>query len=339
MHLEEPIYKNFLTDIKHRIRSAQYAALKAVNKEQIQLNWDIGKSIVEKQELLGWGKSVVAQLSKDLQEEFPGQSGWSIDNLWRMRKLYLNYKDLPNLAPLVQEIGWTHNIIILEKCKEDLQREFYIRMTKKYGWTKDVLIHQIEGNSYALYLTNQTNFEQTLPEKYRNQAILAVKDEYQFDFLDLADKHSERELEIALVNNIRKFLIEMGGDFAYLGNQYRVEDAGDEYLIDLLLFHRRLKSLVAIELKIGDFIPEYAGKMQFYLSLLNDKVKLPDENPSIGIIICKSKKRTRVEYALRNSNQPIGVATYSLTHKLPKEMEGLLPSPEKIAENIKLINT
>jgi len=338
MNLEPTTYSQFLGDIKNRIRSAQYAALKAVNKEQIQLNWDIGKSIVEKQELLGWGKSVVEQLSKDLQAEFPGQSGWSARNLWLMKQFYEVYRENTILQPLVAEIGWTHNILIMSKCKGDLQREFYIRMTRKYGWTKDVLIHQIEGNSYALYLTNQTNFEQTLPEKYRNQAILAVKDEYQFDFLNLADKHSERELETALVNNIRQFLIEMGGDFSFMGNQYRIEETGDEYFIDLLLFHRRLKSLVAIELKIGDFIPEYAGKMQFYLSLLNDKVRLPDENPSIGIIICKSKKRTRVDYALRNANQPIGISTYSLTNKLPEQLVGFLPSPEKITENLKWID-
>jgi predicted nuclease of restriction endonuclease-like (RecB) superfamily len=334
----EPTYRTFLTDIKQRIRDAQYDALKAVNKEQIQLNWDLGKMIVEKQEQLGWGKSVVEQLSKDLQEEFPGQSGWSARNLWRMRQFYFEYRQNEFLPPMVAEIGWTHNNIILEKCKDVLQREFYIRMTKKYGWTKDILIHQIDGNSYKLYLTNQTNFEQTLPEKYRNQGVLAVKDEYQFDFLDLADKHSERELENALMNNIRKFLIEMGGEFSFIGNQYKLVESGDEYFIDMLLFHRRLKSIVAVELKIGEFIPEYAGKMQFYLNLINDTVKLPDENPSIGIIICKSKKRTRVEYALKNANQPIGISTYSITQTLPKELVGILPSPEKIAENIKLIN-
>ncbi|MEA3451704.1 MAG: PDDEXK nuclease domain-containing protein [Bacteroidota bacterium] len=338
MQPQEQQYNNFLGTIKQRIRTAQYDAMKAVNKEAIQLNWDIGQIIVEKQEQHGWGKSIVEQLSKDLREEFPGQSGWSSHNLWRMRKFYLNYRHLENLAPLVQEIAWSHNIAIMEKCKDDLEREFYIRMTRKYGWTKNVLIHQIEVNSYALYLTNQTNFEQNLPEKYRNQAILAVKDEYNFDFLALADKYSERDLEQALVNNIRQFLIEMGGDFSFMGTQYRILESGDEYFIDLLLFHRRLKSLVAIELKIGEFIPEYAGKMQFYLSLLNDKVKLTDENPSIGIIICKSKKRTRVDYALRESNQAIGVSTYNLTNKLPKALEGLLPSPEKIAENIKLID-
>jgi predicted nuclease of restriction endonuclease-like (RecB) superfamily len=338
MHPEQKTYTTFVSDIKQRIRDAQYAAMKAVNKEAIQLNWDIGRMIVEKQDELGWGKSVVEQLSKDLQAEFPGQRGWSVQNLWNMRKFFIEYRDSANLQSMIGEIGWAHNIAIMTKCKDDLQREFYVRMTKKYGWTVPILQNQIEGNSYALYLSNQTNFEQTLPEKYRNQAILAVKDEYNFDFLDLADKHSERELETALVNNIRQFLIEMGGDFSFMGNQYGVEDDGDEYFIDLLLFHRRLKSLVAIELKIGDFIPEYAGKMQFYLALLNDKVRLPGENPSIGIIICKSKKRTRVDYALRESNQPIGVSTYNLTNKLPKALEGLLPSPEKIKESIKQID-
>lgn len=337
MQPEKQTYSAFITDIKQRIRTAQYAAMKAVNTEAIQLNWDIGRMIVEKQERFGWGKSIVEQLSKDLQEEFPGQSGWSERNLWRMRRFYETYRKNEFLPPMVAEIGWTHNCIIMEKCKDDLEREFYIRMTRKYGWTKNVLIHQIEGNSYALYLTNQTNFEQTLPENYRNQAILAIKDEFNFDFLELADKHSERDLEKALVNNIRQFLIEMGGDFSFMGNQYRLEETGDEYFIDLLLFHRRLKCLIAIELKIGEFIPEYAGKMQFYLGLLNDKVKLQDENPSIGIIICKSKKRTRVDYALRSTNLPMGVATYNLTSKLPQQLEGLLPSPEKIAESIQFI--
>jgi predicted nuclease of restriction endonuclease-like (RecB) superfamily len=331
-------YNDFLTEIKQRIKDAQYSALKAVNKELIQLYWDIGKSIIEKQEELGWGKSVVEKIAVDLQNEFVGQNGWSTRNLWLMKQFYESYAKNEKLQPLVAEIGWTHNVLIFTKSKDDLEREFYIRMTKKFGWTKKVLIHQIEGNSYALYLTNQTNFEYTLPEKYKNQAVLAVKDEYSFDFLALSDKHSERELEQALINNIRQFLIEMGGDFSFIGNQFKIEESGDEYFIDLLLFHRKLKSLVAIELKIGEFIPEYAGKMQFYLSLLNDKVKLPDENPSIGIIICKSKKRTRVDYALKDAKQPIGVSVYNITNQLPKQFEGLLPSPEKIEENLKILD-
>lgn len=337
MQLDKTIYKDFVTDIKKRIKSAQYEAMKAVNKQAIQLNWDIGKMIVEKQEQLGWGKSVVEQLSKDLQKEFPGQRGWSAQNLWNMRQFYLEYKDKSNLQSLIGEIGWTHNILIMNKCKDYLEREFYIRMVRKFGWTVAILQNQIEGNSYAMYLTNQTNFEKTLPEKYKNQAILAVKDDYNFNFLDLSDKYSEKELEIALLKNIRQFLIEMGGDFSFIGNQYRIEVADKEYFIDLLLFHRKLQSLVAVELKIGEFIPEYAGKMQFYLSILNDKIKLEHENPAIGIIICKSKNRTIVEYALNNVTQPLGVATYKLYSNLPDKWKNLLPSNEKIAENLKLI--
>jgi len=338
MEIDKSTYSSFLTEIKQRIHSAQYEALKAVCKEHIQLYWDIGQMIVEKQEQLGWGKSVVEQLAKDLQAEFPGESGYSSRNLWRMRQLYQVYRNNEILPPMVAEIGWTHNVIIMEKCKDDLEREFYIRMTRKFGWTKDVLTHQIEGNSYALYLTNQTNFEQNLPEKYRHQAVLAVKDAYQFDFLALADKHSERELELAIVNNIRRFLIEMGGYFSFIGNQFRIEIDDNEYFIDLLLYHRKLRSLVAIELKIGEFLPEYAGKMQFYLSVLNDKVRLADENPSIGIIVCKSKKRTIVEYALKESNQPIGISTYTLHNQLPENWKNLLPSPDQIRKNIELID-
>jgi len=235
------------------------------------------------------------------------------------------------LPPLVAEISWSKNIVIMEKCKDTLQREFYIRMAKRYGWTKDVLINNIENKAFEKYLTNQTNFDETVPEKYRLQAKLAVKDDYNFDFIEMGIEHSEAELEAGVINNIRAFLLEMGGDFSFIGNQYHLDVADDDYYIDLLLYHRRLRCLIAIELKIGEFKPEYAGKMQFYLTALDETMKLPEENPSIGIIICKSKKRTRVEYALKSSNKPIGVATYSYYDSLPEEIRSLLPSPEEIA--------
>lgn len=327
-------YKLFVKDIKERIRLAQYDALKAVNKELIELYWDIGKKIVEKQEKHGWGKSIVENLAKDLQNEFPGIKGFSSRNMWNMRNVSLFYKDNPKLQPLVAEISWTKHLIILEKCNDNLEREFYIKMIKKFGWTKNVLIHQIENRSYEKYLLNQTNFNKTLPEKYKNQATLAVKDEYTFDFLELGDEHAEKELETGLINNVRKFLVEMGGYFTFIGNQYRIELEDEEFFIDLLLYHRQLRCLIAIELKVGDFKPEYAGKMQFYLSVLNDKVRLEDENPAIGIILCKSKKRTIVEYALKVVNQPIGVSTYRITTKLPKELKKYLPSADAIAEKL-----
>jgi len=224
------------------------------------------------------------------------------------------------------------------KCKDDLEREFYIRMTRKYGWTKNVLIHQIEGGAYNLFLSNQTNFDKTLQEKYKHQAKLAVKDSYTFGFLELAEDYKERELEIALVNNIRSFLQEMGGDYTFIANQYKVSLEGKDFYIDLLLYHRKLKSLIAIELKTTDFKPEHAGKMQFYLAVLDDTIKLEDENPSIGIIVCKTKNRTVVEYALKTASKPIGVADYSLSKTLPKELKGLLPSPAQIAESLSEID-
>ncbi len=206
-------YQSFVMEIKEKIHQAQLKALQAVNRELLSLYSDIGKSIVEKQEFQGWGKTVVENLSKDLQKEFPGIKGFSVANLWRMRMFYMTYKENENLAPLVREIGWSHNIIVLEKCKNDLEREFYIRMTKKYGWTKNILIHQIEGQSYARYLLNQTNFDESLNLKYKHQAKLAVKDSYNFDFLELGQEFDEKELELGLIKNIRGFYWKWEGTF------------------------------------------------------------------------------------------------------------------------------
>ncbi len=324
-------YRSLLVAVKHRIRAAQYEALKAVNRELMALYWDIGELIVTRQEIAGWGKSVVEQLAKDLQVEFHGMAGFSARNIWRMRDFYLTYHGNEKLTPLVAEIGWTHNLVILEKCKDDLQREFYIRMTQKFGWTKNVLIHQIENKTYEKTLLNQTNFDRTLSEEMRDRAKLAVKDAYTFDFLELADEHSERELEKAILTRVEPFLQEMGGMFTFVGSQYRLEISDEEYFIDLLLYHRGLKCLVAVELKIGKFLPEYVGKMQFYLAALDDLVRLEGENAAIGIILCKSKDRTIVEYALRQSNQAIGVATYQIVSSLPLELQGQLPAPEQVA--------
>lgn len=235
---------------------------------------------------------------------------------------------------MVAEISWTKHLIILTKCKDTQERRFYILATKKFGWTKNVLMHQIEGKAFENYLLGQSNYDQTLDDSIKNQAVLALRDDYSFNFLKLSDEHSERELELSIVRNIRAFLLEFGNDFTFLGNQYRLEIGGQEYFIDLLLFSRRMQSLVAIEPKVGEFKPEYKGKMEFYLNVLDDTVKLPNENPSIGIIICKEKNRTIVEYALRHSSSPIGIATYSLSPELPEEYRHLLPSSEDIARRV-----
>jgi predicted nuclease of restriction endonuclease-like (RecB) superfamily len=337
--IEPGEYKQFIIEVKEKIYKAQYEALKQVNEELIKLYWEIGELIVRRQEKHGWGKSIVENLSEDLQKEFPGTKGFSAQNLWYMKQFYIEYKDDSKLQPLVGEISWSKHLVIMSKCKNALEREFYIKMTKKYGWTKNVLIHQVEGQAYKNFLMNQTNFDKTLEAKYKNQAKLAVKDSYSFDFLEMAENYSERELELGLIVNVRKLLLEMGGDFAFMGNQYRMNIGGDEFFIDLLLYHRRLKSLIAIELKTTDFKPEYAGKMQFYLTALNEQIKLREENPSIGIIICKGKNRTIVEYALKETNTPIGVASYKIRESLPEEMKQYLPGPDEIIEMLSSLNT
>ncbi len=290
--------------------------------------------IYEKQMVLKWGKAVVENLAIDLQLEYPGTKGFSSRNIWRMKAFYEMCQTDPKLPPMVAEISWAKNIAIMESCRDIKERIFYIKMTKKFGWTKNVLIHQIEGNSYRAYLENQTNFDASVPEKYRNQAKLAVKDEYTFDFLELPEQHAERELEEQLIMKINRFLAEMGGYFSFVGSQYRLEVDGHEFFVDLLFYHRALKCLIALELKTGEYKAEYAGKMQFYLSVLNDRVKLSGENPSIGIILCKTKNRTIVEYSLTSVKHPIGVASYRLTDKLPVKYRKHIGPVESIAGRI-----
>ena len=332
-------YELLVNDVKELIHKKQYHILKIMNTETINLYWEIGEEIYRQQEINRWGKSIVKILSKELQKEFPGAKGYSAANLWRMRNFYLSYRNSEKLAPLVREISWSNNVVIMEKCKDDLQREFYIQMAKRYGWTKRILANFIEAQTYEKYLLNQTNFDLTLPEERRAQAKLAVKDEYTFDFAELSPEYSEHELEMQLVNNIRAFLIEMGGDFTFVGNQYHLTVGNRDLYIDLLLFHSRLRRLVAIELKIGEFEAEYAGNMQLYLTALDEQIKLPEENPSIGIIICKSKDKTYVEYALKQSNVPIGVATYKLSDSLPEDMKEMLPEPEEIVRRLRVFET
>jgi len=334
--ITSPAYKAFLTEIKQKVYQSQYQAMRQVNKSLIGLYWEIGESIVQKQKRHKWGKSVVERLAEDLQKEFPGMQGWSTGNLWRMRKFYLMYKDNEKLAPSVQQISWSHNVVIMEKLSKENQvvKQFYIAMSKHYGWTRNLLDHHIDKRLHEKYAMNQSNLKALLPEEKQKRALLAIKDEYDFDFLELAEDHKESELEIALMKNIRRFLIEMGDDFAFIGNQYRVELNEEEFFIDMLLYHRKLKSLVAIELKTGKFKPEYAGKMQFYLSVLDDKVKLADENPSIGIIVCKTKDRMLVEYTLKTVNSPIGIASYEVTKSLPGRMKQYLPSPKELEQKL-----
>lgn len=323
-------YSDLILSIKNRIRTAQQEALKAVNTELIELCWDVGRVIVEKQKGDTWGKSVVEQLSKDVQAEFPGIKGFSPSGLWRMKTFYESYNQNLKLAPLVRDIGWTHNIIIMEKCKDDAQREFYLRSAKNFAWSKNVLTEQIQDGAYEKTLLNQTNFNDVLPETIQDQAKLAVKHEYIFDFLELGEDYSEGQLQQAMLLKLEQFLREMGGLFTFVGSHYLLQVNEREFYIDLLLYHRSLKCLVAIDLKVGEFEPEHVGRMQFNLAALDDLVKLPDENPSIGMILCRNKDKTIVEYTLRDSAKPIGVAEYRVSPELPDEWQGQIPNPEQL---------
>lgn len=331
-------YGLLLANIKEQVRSSQYSALKAVNTALVGLYWGIGQMIAERQEHAGWGKAVVQHLANDLQQAFPGMAGFSTSNLWRMKAFFEIYHEDIKLAPLVREISWSHNILIMERCANHLEREFYLRTSRKFGWSKNVLMHHIENQSYQKTLLGQTNFDQALTPNIRAQAKLAVKDSYTFDFIDLGEEYSERELERSLISKVESFLRSMGGMFAFVGSQYRIEVDGREFFIDIVLFHRSLRCLIAIELKIGDFQPEYVGKMQFYLTALEENTRHEGENPPIGIILCKEKSRTIVEYALYNAKTPIGVATYEITKTLPHELKGQLPSPQDIIKLLESID-
>lgn len=329
-------YADMLRSIKTAVSASQLRAQRTVNRELIGLYWIIGKEIAQRQEQEGWGKSVVEQLSRDLCQEFPGQQGFSMQNLWYMRQFFLEYQAEPNLQQLVGEIPWGQNLLIMAKVKDSAARAYYLRMTAEQGWSRNVLLNQVKGQAYERHALaeKQHNFAETLTEHLAGQADEAMKDVYLLDFLGIAKPVVEREMERRMVNRIKDVILELGYGFAFLGNQYKVSLEGKDYFIDLLFYHRRLKSLVAVELKSGGFLPEYAGKMNFYLNLLDDFVREPDENPSIGIILCADRNRVDVEYALRGIDKPMGVAGYSLTHDLPKELAGKLPDAKQIEAEI-----
>ncbi len=326
-------YKEILLDLKKRIHNARYESLNAVNKELIQLYWDIGKKLYEQKE---WGKSVVDNLSHDLQCTFPGIKGFSSFNLWRMSKFYRTYFKNKKLAAMLQEITWTHNVEII-KCKSSKARQFYIENSIRFGWSYRLLSHHIQNNLYNNTLSSQNNFQKVLPKRQSDIAKRNIRDDYTFDFLNASERYLERELENVLIQNICDFLKELGGYFSFIDRQYHIEVDNESHFVDLLFYNRELKSLVALELKTGKFKPEYASKMNFYLSALDDKVKLPQENPSIGMIICKTKGKTTVEYTLKDMKKPIGIATYNhyrTLSKLPKRISEFLPSQEEIKESL-----
>jgi len=330
-------YKGTLELIKHEIQTARFQVVKAITKEHVGLYWKIGKIILEKQDEEGWGKSVVEKISNDLQHDYPESSGYSARNLWDMRRFYSRYSNNEKLRQLVAEIPWGQNLLILTKIKDNREAEYYLNATKEYGWSRNVLLNQIKAQAYKRALSeNKThNFQTALPEYLSEQADEALKSEYNLEFLGLKQGVKERELENKMIDKIRDVIMEFGAGFAFLGNQFKLKSSNKEYFIDLLFYNRKLQCLVAVELKVGEFKPEYAGKLNFYLEILDNTEKSKNENPSIGILLCAEKDALEVEYALRTTNKPIGVAEYQLTKDLPKKYKKYLPDDKIINKKLK----
>ena len=325
-------YQVFLEEIKHNIQSAQIKAALSVNRSLIELYLTIGNRILEKQDEEGWGKSVIERLSQDLKRSFPHLKGFSPRNLWDMRRLSESVRDNPILRQVVAEIPWGHNLVLLNKIKDAQEREWYIRKIIEHGWSRNVLSLQIETDLYHRTGKAIANFERTLPTPQSDLARETFKDPYVFDFLNLGEEAHERAIEKELVKHITSFLLELDAGFAFVGNQYLLKVADKDYFLDLLFYHLKLRCFVVIELKARAFIPEDAGKMNFYLSAVDDLLKHPADNPSIGMILCKTKEQVTAEYALRDMTKPIGVAQWQaqITKSLPEQLQTELPTIEEL---------
>jgi predicted nuclease of restriction endonuclease-like (RecB) superfamily len=328
-------YEAFLKDLKERIRTTQVRAALAVNRELVLLYWSIGRDILTRQKQHGWGAKIIDRLAADLRNAFPEMTGFSPRNLKYMRAFGEAWPDEQIVQQLAAQIPWFHNCVILDRVKSPVEREWYIRQTIQNGWSRNVLVHQIESGLYRRQGKALTNFTRTLPAPQSELAQQIVKDPYNFDFLTIAEEARERELEGALIDHIRDFLLELGIGFAFVGSQYPIQVGGEEFRLDLLFYHLRLRAFIVLDLKIGEFQPEFSGKMNFYLSAIDDLLRHPDDQPSIGIILCKSKNKVVAEYALRDIRKPVGVSEYRLTEVLPKRLRDSLPAIEQLEAELK----
>ena len=359
-----PGYDLFLADLKDRIRAAQVRAALAVNAELVRLYWTIGHGILVRQERQGWGAKVIDRLAADLTAAFPGMEGFSRSNVYRMRSFYRAWSGgtsgrsivaqvvrqsdeprhrteivaqpvgqlVPDIPREIASLPWGHNVILVEKLADPAQRLWYAHQTIEHGWSRAVLVHWIESGLYSRQGKAVNNFHSTLPPGRSDLARQLLKDPYNFDFLTLAPAAAERDLERGLLEHIRRFLIELGAGFAFVGQQVPIEVGGDVFSIDLLFYHLRLRCFVVVDLKVEAFKPEFAGKMNFYLSAADDLMRHPDDEPSIGLILCRTAKRTVAEYALRDLAKPVGIARYvtRLVETLPPELAGALPSEAQL---------
>jgi predicted nuclease of restriction endonuclease-like (RecB) superfamily len=362
--LESSEYRQLLHDITCKIRTSKYLAARAVNREALLLYFSIGGLISRKVRQKTWGTKVIQSLSLDIQKDIPGIRGFSERNLKNMRRFYEHFSATPfgqlltaqmesppigqlttaqmgmgsviSIAESFFAISFTSHMLLLQKCKSREEWMFYLQQASQNQWSVELLDHHIETKLYSQKGSMQNNFAATLRGPVRQDAIRAFRDEYLFPFIQVDDPNDEMLVEDAIVSNVKRFMMSLGREFAFMGNQYRLVVDEEDYFVDLLFYHRGLRAMIAIELKTGKFKPEFVGKMNFYLAALDQIVKLPDENPSIGIILCRNKKRTTVEYAFRFSTAPLGVATYKIAEKLPQKLAGYLPSAEKLKRVISM---
>ncbi len=313
---------------------AQVQAVLTVNRELIRLYWTIGREILERQERDGWGAKVIERLATDLRREFPEMKGFSRTNLLYMRAFAEAWPDEEFVQQVVGQIPWGHNIRILDVVKDPQERAWYARAAIQHGWSRNVLVIQMEANLYSRQGRSQTNFPRALPPTQSDLAQQLFKDPYHFDFLTLSRDAQEKELEAGLLEHIRKFLLELGIGFAFVGSQYPLEVGGEDFKIDLLFYHLKLRCFIVIELKTGPFKPEYAGKMNFYLSAVDDLLRHPDDEASIGLILCKSKNAIVAEYTLRDTKKPIGISGFRVMERLPSDLKGSLPTIEELEQGL-----
>ncbi|QDT07448.1 hypothetical protein K227x_58750 [Rubripirellula lacrimiformis] len=346
-------YRDWIVSIKSQVQASQIKAAVAVNHAMMDLYWFIGEQIVAKQQTAKWGDGVLKQMSKDLTAEFPALKGFSRRNLFYMRKWVRFWQgggekvqqvaapgsekvqQLAAQLPLsairaVSQIPWGHNLVLLDKLDDRADALFYVKKTIENNWSRAVLTHQIESGLHLREGKAIDNFDATLPQPESDFARQLLRDPYNFDFLTLTQRHNERELEDGLIDHLTKFLLELGAGFAFVGRQYKINVDGDDYSIDLLFYHVRLHCYIVIELKVDKFKPEFAGKLNFYISAVDSQIRTDADAPTLGILICKSKSDIKVEYSLRNITKPIGVSEYQITEHLPDDLRSSLPTIEQI---------
>lgn len=344
-------YREWLLGLKTRFRQVQLKAAITVNTTLLQFYWELGADIVVRQAVSQWGDGFLKQLSADLMQEFPEVKGFSLRNLKYIRQWYAFYAGPPPIgqqpvAPIAKQpvsqwvgffaIPWGHHLAILAKCKQHDEARYYVQATQAHGWSRSVLVHQIESGLYQREGRAVTNFEAALPAPHSDLAAQTLKDPYLFDFLSLTKEHTERELELGLIQHISQFLLELGAGFAYIGRQVPLQVGEREFFLDLLFYHTRLHCYVVVELKTVDFEPEFAGKLNFYLKAVDEQLRSEQDQPSIGLLLCKSRDRLVAEYALSDVHKPMGIASYELTHTLPEALRNQLPSIERLEQELGL---